>query len=89
MQLVRVHGDVVDLHDVRMVHAGHRLGLALPHAQVGGFDSASDTLDGDPPVESLVVRCVNHRRTAAAELSLDPIASEHDDQHRVGGQCDQ
>jgi hypothetical protein len=71
-----VLADFMDLHNVRVLQAGHRLSLGpkalpLPFASMA---AAQDHLEGDHPLQGEMPGFVDHAHGAAAENSLDVVA---------------
>jgi hypothetical protein len=71
--LVRAHA--VDRHDVGMVQAGHRLGLALEAVELARVEQgvAGQDLEGDVPAEGDLLGLVDDAHTAAADLAEDAV----------------
>ena len=77
--------EVVDLHDVRVVHPGGDLRLALePELDIRIRDLGVQDLDGDPFVrEGSMTRHEHHPHAAAADQGLDHVLI--DDRSDVDG----
>ena len=72
-------GELVDVADVGMTDAGGGAGLAnQPLAERAVVRNLADALDGDGPVEPVVVRGVHHPHAALAEPAGDPVAADRD-----------
>ncbi len=76
--LVRL-AHLVDLHDVGMLQAGHRLGLEAKPVQLGAgrLRAASEHLQSDDPLETEVPGLVDDAHAATAQLAQD-LVSRHE-----------
>jgi len=71
---------LVDLHDVRMLEPGDRLGLALKAGQVvpPGVGAGQDHLEGDQASRFHLSRLVDDAHPTAAQFPQDLIAVDTD-----------
>ena len=71
---------VVDLDDVRALHAGGGAGLAHEALDDDGRirELGSQDLDGDPLADVNVLRLVDRGHAAASELAYDPVLAHEE-----------
>src|SRR5207248_2883617 len=71
-----VLADFIDLHDVRVVQPGYRLGLQPEAVELltAGVGPGEDHLQGHEPLELLLPGLVDDTHTAPAQLAKDFIA---------------
>src|SRR5262249_29921299 len=79
-------GDVVDVNQVGVVHAGDGLCLGAEARQLvgAGVRSGQDHLEGHESFEGGLPRLVNHPHAAASQFAEDLIAADSG-RHRGGG----
>ncbi|MBK8237270.1 MAG: hypothetical protein IPK74_17130 [Deltaproteobacteria bacterium] len=72
-----VLADLVHRDHVRMRDAPERLRLATnPRREVRGVVRLRDQLDGDTPIEVLVIRGIDHAHAAAADATQHGVAAD-------------
>jgi hypothetical protein len=76
-QLALLFADVVELAHIGMIEAGGRSGLA-PQAVAGAIVGrrVGNHLERDTPVQTLVVRSVDHAHPAFTELARDAVVTD-------------
>src|SRR6266478_4926608 len=81
--------DLMNLHDVRVLQLGDRLGLSLEASQVpgAGVGAGQDHLEGDEALEAALPGLVDNAHSAAPQLRQQFVVSEGADLAAHGWGC--